>query len=107
MTSGSHRLHSAKCRTGELAGPASENKNIIKSIEILSSLSHLQVYPEALMSIKHLALVSLLCLLRENLLQPVLMVFGAANPELPTALEQNVGAEEIPVFFVQREHTAS
>ena len=73
----------------------------------MSSLSHLQVYPEALMSIKHLALVSLLCLLRENLLQPVLMVFGAANPELPTALEQNIGAEEIPVLFVQREHTAS
>ena len=80
---------------------------MMKLIELLISFTDLQVYPEALMSIKHLALVSLLCFLRENLLQPLFMVFGAANPELPTALEQNVGAEEIPVFFVQREHTAS
>ena len=80
---------------------------MMKIIEILSSLFHLQVDPETLMSIKHLALVSLVCFLRQNLLQPVLMVFGAANPELPTALQQNVGAEEISVLFVQREHAAS
>ena len=80
---------------------------MIKIIEILISLSDLQVDPETLMSIKHLALGSLICFLRENLLQPLFMMFGAANPELPTALEQNIGAEEISVFFVQREHTAS
>ena len=75
-------------------------------IGIFSSLSDLQVDPETLVSIKHPTLVSLLCFLRENLLQPLFMVFGAANPELPTALQQNVDAEEISVLFVQREHAA-
>ena len=40
-------------------------------------------------------------------ISPSLMVFGAGHPELPTSLQQNVGAEEIGVLFMERKHAAS